>query len=91
MNRLLIGIAMIVALGISLAITIIRSSDAGGNVASANGSGHSGDVTLSFGAFDHSEGNVTGQATFMDDFTKTKVTIDTPDDGSACPAECAPK
>jgi hypothetical protein len=46
------------------------------NVASANGSGHNGDLTLSFGAFDHGEGNFTGQATFIDDAAKTKVTID---------------
>jgi hypothetical protein len=76
MKRLLIGIAMILAIGISLAITIVRTSNAGGNVASANGSGHSGDVTLSFGAFDHGGGSFTGQATFIDDFAKTKVTVD---------------
>jgi hypothetical protein len=76
MKRLLIGIALIVAIGISLAITIVRTSNAGGNVASANGSGHSGEITLSFGAFDHGGGNFTGQATFIDDLAKTKVTID---------------
>ena len=47
-----------------------------GNVASANGSGHNGSLTLSFGAFDHGEGNVTGQATFINDAAKTKITID---------------
>jgi len=76
MKRLLIGFAMMVAIGISLAITIVRTSNAGGNVASANGSGHSGEITLSFGAFDHGAGNFTGQATFIDDLAKTKVTID---------------
>ena len=49
---------------------------AGGNVASANGSGHSGNLTLSFGAFDHGEGNITGQATFIDGEAGTKVTVD---------------
>ena len=76
MNRLLIGIVPTMAIMIALGIWTLPTNSAGGNVASANGSGHSGDVTLSFGAFDHGEGNVTGQATFMDDFTKTKVTID---------------
>ena len=76
MKRLFIGFAMMVAIGISLAITIVRTSNAGGNVASANGSGHSGEITLSFGAFDHGGGNFTGQATFIDDFAKTKVTVD---------------
>ena len=47
-----------------------------GNIASANGSGHNGNLTLSFGAFNHGEGNFTGQATFIDDAAKTKVTID---------------
>jgi hypothetical protein len=51
-------------------------TSAGGNVASANGSGHNGNLTLSFGAFDHGAGNFTGQATFIDDATRTKVTID---------------
>jgi len=76
MKRLLIGITVMVAIGISLAITIVRTSNAGGNVASANGSGHSGEITLSFGAFDHGGGNFTGQATYIDDLAKTKVTID---------------
>ncbi|HSE33378.1 MAG TPA: hypothetical protein VLA93_17535 [Pyrinomonadaceae bacterium] len=76
MNRLLIGIVPTMAIMIALGVWTLPTNSAGGNVASANGSGHSGDVTLSFGAFDHGEGNVTGQATFMDDFTKTKVTID---------------
>lgn len=48
----------------------------GGNVASANGSAHHKNLTLSFGAFDHGEGDVTGQATFIDNAAKTKVTID---------------
>ena len=47
-----------------------------GNVASASGGGHNGTLNLSFGAFDHSDGNITGQATLIDDSTKTKVTID---------------
>jgi hypothetical protein len=48
----------------------------GGNVASANGSGHNGNFTLSFGAFDHGSGNVTGQATFIDEGANTKMTVD---------------
>lgn len=47
-----------------------------GNDSSANGSAHNGDLTLSFGAFDHGNGNITGQATFIDNAAKTKVTID---------------
>jgi hypothetical protein len=47
-----------------------------GNVASANGSGHNENLTLSFGAFDHGEGNITGQATFIEGVKNTKVTID---------------
>ena len=47
-----------------------------GNVASASGGGHNGTLNLSFGAFDHGDGNITGQATLIDDSTKTKVTID---------------
>ena len=76
MKRLLSGFATILVIMISLAITIVRTSNAGGNVASANGSGHSGNVTLSFGAFDHGGGSFTGQATYIDDFAKTKVTVD---------------
>lgn len=47
-----------------------------GNKASANGSGHNGNFTLSFGAFDHGSQNVTGQATFIDDGANTKITVD---------------
>lgn len=56
----------------------VRSANSilGGNVASANGSGHHKSLTLSFGAFDHGNGNITGQATYIDEAAKTKVTID---------------
>jgi hypothetical protein len=47
-----------------------------GNVASANGSGNNGNLSLSFGAFDHGEGNITGQATFIDKAKNIKVSID---------------
>jgi hypothetical protein len=47
-----------------------------GNIASASGGAHSGTLNLSFGAFDHGDGNITGQATLIDDATKAKVTID---------------
>jgi len=76
MKRLLTGSSIMIALTFAIAFTTLRANSAGGNVASANGSGHSGDVTLSFGAFDHGAGNFTGQATFIDDFAKTKVTVD---------------
>jgi hypothetical protein len=49
---------------------------ADGNVASASGGAHNGTLNLSFGAFDHGEGNITGQATFIDDATKARITID---------------
>jgi len=76
MKRLLTGSSIMIALTLAIAFTTLRANTAGGNVASANGSGHSGDVTLSFGAFDHGGGSYTGQATFIDDFAKTKVTVD---------------
>ena len=70
MKRLILGLlVLLVAVSIGLAAYW-------GNVASANGSGHSGNLTLSFGAFDHGEASYTGQATFMDDIEKTKITID---------------
>ncbi|HEY8563578.1 MAG TPA: hypothetical protein VIL74_24580 [Pyrinomonadaceae bacterium] len=47
-----------------------------GNLASANGSGHNGSMTLSFGAFNHGSNNFTGQATFIDEAANTKLTVD---------------
>ena len=62
-----------------LAVALFNSSalfPTEGNVASASGGAHNGTVNLSFGAFDHGEGNITGQATFIDDATRQKVTVD---------------
>ncbi|HEX7297289.1 MAG TPA: hypothetical protein VF251_16175 [Pyrinomonadaceae bacterium] len=76
MTRLVSGSMVMFVITISIALTTLRTNSAAPNVASANGSGHSGEITLSFGAFDHGNGNITGQATFIDDLAKTKVTID---------------
>ena len=76
MKRLITGFTIMIAVTIAIALTTLRTNSAAPNVASANGSGHSGEITLSFGAFDHGSGNITGQATFIDDLAKTKVTID---------------
>ena len=46
------------------------------NVASASGSGHAGDLSLSFGAADHGDLSYTGQATFVYESSRQKVTID---------------
>lgn len=76
MKRLVTGFTIMIVLTIAIALTTLRTNSAAPNVASANGSGHSGEITLSFGAFDHGDDNITGQATFIDDFAKTKVTVD---------------
>lgn len=76
MRRILFAVATLCALVSFSLLPFTTPTTAGGNVASANGSGHSGSVTLSFGAFDHGEGNYTGQATFIDDSANTKITID---------------
>ena len=68
-----IGIASIIGINAFNPETQVNCA---GNVASANGSGHNGNLTLSFGAFNHGEGNFTGQATFIDEAAKTRVTID---------------
>ena len=76
MKRLFLGLLVLLAITAIGLSSYIAPTTAGGNVASANGSGHNGSLTLSFGAFDHGEGNFTGQATLIDDAAKTKVTID---------------
>lgn len=76
MRRLFFGLLVLLVIASIGLSTYTAPTTAGGNVASANGSGHNGSLTLSFGAFDHGEGNFTGQATFIDDAAKTKVTID---------------
>jgi len=75
MKRLFFGLLALLIIA-SIGLSTYTANTAGGNVASANGSGHNGSLTLSFGAFDHGEGNITGQATFIDDAKKIKVTID---------------
>lgn len=76
MKRLFFGLLILLAIGSVGLSTYTAPTTAGGNVASANGSGHNGDFTLSFGAFDHGEGNFTGQATFINDAANSKVTLD---------------
>ncbi len=76
MKRLFFGLLVLLAITSVGLSTYTAPTTAVGNVASANGSGHNGDLTLSFGAFDHGERNYTGQATFINDAAKTKVTID---------------
>lgn len=84
MNKTRMLLALVLTLACLVVISIVTVSAlspkpaayCAGNVASANGSGHNENLTLSLGAFDHGEGNFTGQATFIDDAAKTKVTID---------------
>lgn len=81
-NRIFLALALTLACLMTISIITINTFSpetsvyCAGNVASANGSGHHKTHRLSFGAFDHGEGNVTGQATFIDDAARTKITID---------------
>ena len=78
MKRTLLPLTMLLALAwVGSVLTQPSPSAASrGNVASASGSGHHKSYSLSFGAADHGESNYTGQATFIYESTREKVTID---------------
>ena len=78
MKRSLLGLIALLALACASLVLTQPSPTAAsrGNVASGSGSGHFKDISLSFGAADHGEFNYTGQATFIYETARQKVTID---------------
>jgi hypothetical protein len=76
MKSMIIVVAGLLFIGYTILPARSMGPAANGNVASASGGAHNTSLSLSFGAFDHGDGNITGQATFIDDADKTKFTID---------------